>query len=656
MFRKPVFWIAFTIVAVACLLFAFEYFPRAFPIVSVDIEMDRGTALVTAEELATRFGWGPEVARDAASFDLDQQLQSFVELEAGGTAAFSRMLADELCWPYSWRVRRFAEFDANETEIRFSPAGLPIGFEETIPEDDPGPALDAAAAREIAERNAIRNWGVDLTEFELVEEAVELRPSGRADHSFVYQRPRPTVGEEGRHRLRLTVSGDRFTELTHFVKVPESFSRRYEEMRSANNGIAIGATVAAAVLYVVGGCVIGLFMLLRNRWVLWKQALKWGAFVALLQALVVLNQWPLAWMGYDTAVSAANFSLQQLVMAMIQFVGMGILLTVSFMAAESLTRRAFPGHVQLWKSWDRGVAGSNTIAGATVAGYLLVAVFFAYDVGLYFFANSTLGWWNPSFALYDPNVIATYLPWLSSVAISLQAGFWEECLFRAIPLASAALLGRRFGGRRWWILGALILQAVIFGAGHANYPAQPAYARLVELIVPAIGFGLIYLVFGLLPAIVLHFAFDVVWFALPLFAASTPGIWIDRAMVIMLTLIPLWVVLRARARASRWEDLPESARNGAWSPPPIPETSARSESQRLSAGVGARSRLWLYAAGVLGLGASAVPRWRRQSSAGPRNDAWRSRRGCARGGSRRGHLHTRRLEGTVRGAGRTRSR
>jgi len=30
---------------------------------------------------------------------------------------------------------------------------------------------------------------------------------------------------------------------------------------------------------------------------------------------------------------------------------------------------------------------------------------------------------------------------------------WEECLFRAIPLASAALLGQRFGGKKWWILG-----------------------------------------------------------------------------------------------------------------------------------------------------------------------------------------------------------
>jgi membrane protease YdiL (CAAX protease family) len=601
MFRKPAFWILLTVVAGLCLVFAVVNFPKAFPIVNVEIEMDREAALGEAGELARRFGWGPETARMAAAFELDQQLQSFVELEAGGTETFSRMIGEGLCWPYSWRVRRFAEFDANETMIRFSPDGRPIGFRETIPEDRAGPALDATAAREIAELAALDHWDVELGEFELVEEAVELRPSGRADHTFTYQRPAPTVGEEGRYRLRLGVSGDRFTELTHFVKIPEAFSRRYEEMRSANNGIAVAASVAAAILYVVGGCVIGLFLLLRKRWVLWRPALKWGIVVAALQALVVLNQWPLAWMGYDTAISAANFTLQQVVMALIQFVGMGILLTVSFMAAESLTRRAFPHHLQLWRSWDTGVAGTSTVAGLTVSGYLLVAIFFAYDVALYLFAGSALGWWNPSFALYDPNVIATYLPWLSSVAISLQAGFWEECLFRAIPIASAALLGERFGGRRWWILGALVLQAVVFGAGHANYPAQPAYARLVELILPAVGFGLLYLAFGLLPAIVLHFAFDVVWIALPLFAAAIPGIWVDRVIVIGLTLIPLWVVLWRRSRSDRWSVAPDRARNEAWSPPPAAEPVAETAAADRSRGLDARARLALGGAGALGI-------------------------------------------------------
>lgn len=173
----------------------------------------------------------------------------------------------------------------------------------------------------------------------------------------------------------------------------------------------------------------------------------------------------------------------------------------------------------------------------------------------------------PSEALIDPAVLASSLPWLSAIANALQAGFWEECLLRAVPIAGAAMIGDRFGRRRLFIVIAIVCQALLFGAGHATSPMQPAYARAVELILPSIGFGLLYLAFGLMPAILVHFAFDVIWFAMPLFVSTASGLWLDRAIVIVLTFVPLWIVLAARLRQGRWGDLPDAARNAAWAPP-----------------------------------------------------------------------------------------
>jgi hypothetical protein len=601
MFRKPIFWLVFVVVSLVCVWFAAANFPRAFPLVQLDLEMSRQEALTAARALAERHGWGPADYRQTANFDLDSQLQSFVELEGGGKDAFAAMLTGELVSPYIWEVRHFQEYETNETRIRFTPAGDPYGFFERMPEDAPGAALETQDARRIAEGAATADWAVDFAQFELVEESHEVRPSDRVDHTFVYQRPAATVGEDGRYRMRLTVSGDRFTELTHFVKIPEAFSRRYEEMRSANNGIAIGASIAMALLYLVGGTAIGLFLLLRGRWVVWKPPIKWAVAIACVWLVLALNQWPMSWMGYDTAVSVSTFTIQQLVLALVQAVAMGVLFAVTVMAAESLTRKAFPHHVQLWRSWAPEVAGTRRIAGYTVAGLLLVAAFLAYEVFLYALANERLGWWTPSSPLFDPNIVATYFPWLTSIAISLWAGFWEESVFRAIPIASAALLGRRFGGQKWWIIGALFLQAVIFGAGHANYPQQPSYARVVEIFLPAVGFGLIYLALGLLPAIVLHFAVDVVFISMPVFASEAPGIWLDRAMVVVLALVPLWVVLRGRWKSGRWGEVAIEDTNGAWQPPSAPVVEPVAEPEPVTVGIGKSLRSAVLIAGVLAI-------------------------------------------------------
>ena len=573
--RRPAFWLIVAAASLLAAVFAYRYFPKAFSIVALEITMDRERALQEARGLMARERFGPADYRQAASFALDSDTQTFVELEGGGKAAFTQMLREGLYSAYTWRVRHFKESETNETLIRFRPDGTPYGFHERLREDAPGAALDAAAALRLAEAGASGRWGVDLAAFHLVEQGQERRPGGRIDHTFTYERRSPALNE-GRYRLRLVVSGDRLTELTPFVKVPEAFARRYENMRSANEAIGVGAAVAMTLLYVIGGIGVGLFFMLRRRWVVWRPAAVWGGIIGLLQALALVNAWPLEWMTYDTAVPRSTFIAQQVALAVALFVGMSAFLALSFMAAESLTRRAFGSHPQLWRLWGRP-ASSLGILGRTAAGYLLVPVFIAYEVGLYFFADRVLGWWTPSEALLHPDVLATYVPWLSAIANSAQAGFWEEALFRAIPIAGAALIGEHLGHRRLFIVVAFVVQALVFGAGHAPYPTLPSFARPVELIIPSIGFGLLYLYFGLLPAVVLHYAFDAVLFALPIFVSDAPGILIQQLSAAVMILLPLGIVLWRRVQAGRWTTVDTADLNAAWvpaaavEPPPEPE-------------------------------------------------------------------------------------
>jgi len=604
MSKRPVFWIVFVAVCAASTFFAYSYFDRAFPIVSVDIQMDRDGALSSARELDQRFSWGPEEYRQAASFGLTPGVQEFIELEGGGPEGdgqevFRQMLAEGTFHPYRWTVRHFRSMERLETRIVFTPQGEPYGFRLILPEDDPGAALEAETAREQAELVAASEWGIYFPDYERIETSLEERPGGRIDHTFVYERQGVEYGE-GRLRLRLVVGGSRLTELTHFVEVPEAFRRRFDEMRSTNMLIGVLSNVAIFIGYILVGCLVALFYLHRERWVIWKKPVIWGVSIAALQALLVFNQLPLAWMGYDTALSTTNFLLTQLGMALLTFVGMALLLSISFMAAESMTRRAFPQLVQFWRVWSPGVANSSTVVGHTMTGFLLVGVFLGYEVLLYLFTHNVLHWWTPADAVVQPDLLATYFPWLTAIAISLQAGFWEECLFRAVPIAGAALLGKKYGHQRAWIVGAFVVQALVFGAGHAPYPTMPAYARVVELIIPSIIFGLLYLYFGLLPAIVMHYAFDAVLIGMPLFATSAPGTWFDRTMLILLTLVPLGVVLAARFRAGRWTSVSAGELNAAWEPDPVAERAEEVTAPDVGAMAATTARL-LPVAGIIGL-------------------------------------------------------
>ena len=596
--RKPAFWIAFALISAVSLAIAWRLFPQAIPVINLDVKMSREQALEQASAIADKFKLAPLEAQRAVLFAHDGTTQNFVELEAGGKPAFTDLLSGRLYAPYWWDVRLFKPGETREARVRFRPDGSPYGFWRRVPESEEGAKLDASAARAIAEQSARSDWLIDFAPYKLLEQSQALRPSGRVDHVFVYERVHETLGD-GRFRMRLTVSGDELTELTHLVFVPEAFDRRYQELRSANNAIARVATLAAGALYGIGGCILGTVWLLRKRALAWKPALVAGALVAGLNALVVVANSPTAWFGFDTAQGVGMFWGAQIGRAIMVLVIGGLGLALVFMAAESLARRAFPDHPQLWRLWSRDAAATPSVLGRTAGGYLCVPIELALIAAFYFVTNRYLGWWQPSESLTDPNILGSALPGLAPIGMATQAGFMEECLFRAVPLSIAALIGDRLGHRRLAIGIALIVEALIFGGAHANYPGFPSYSRLVELTVPSLVWGLIFIRFGLLPTVILHAVFDLVLMSIPVFLVQGPGSGTNQALVVVAGLVPLAIVLGRRAIAGRWSELPTALRNGGWQSAALAPAST---AIRLRAEAGAWTTRVQRALPVLGIG------------------------------------------------------
>ena len=101
-----------------------------------------------------------------------------------------------------------------------------------------------------------------------------------------------------------------------------------------------------------------------------------------------------------------------------------------------------------------------------------------------------------------------------------------------------------------------MLQALVFGAAHANYPGLSRRIRgWSSCSCPAFIWGLIFLRFGLLPTIILHAMFDLALMSIPVFLVEgagqrdQPGAGRSRP-----ALVPLAIVLVRRVRAGRWLD------------------------------------------------------------------------------------------------------
>ncbi len=562
--RKPAFWIVVLVASAICVFSVLHWFGDAFSVLDLDVRMSRTTAIDDARRLARdRRLIDVAPVEAAARFDGDSSAQTFIELEGGGKPALKPLLGSGEFTLYKWRVRLFTPGVEREVQIAFTPDGRPAGFFVRVPEAAAGASLSADDARALAIAAATKDWNVDFTHYRALTASATTRPGKRIDHEFVYERTgadTPAIGD-GRLRLTMVVSGDRLTRLSRTIYVPEAFARRYATLRSVNNNIAAGASVAAGLLYGLGGCLIGLIWLMRRHALQWAPSAKWAAVVALLVTGAGLSNVSGSWFAYDTATSASTHLYTRIGGALVGGVATWLLLTVVFATAEGMGRLAFGNHPQLWRTWCAPSANSRQIWGRTLAGYAWIGFDLAFIALFYFMVDRYLGWWSPSDSLIDPNILGTPQPWLSPVSMALQAGMMEESLFRAIPIAGAALLGRHFGRQKTFIVVALVLQAIIFGCAHANYPGEPAYARPVELFLPALVWGIVYLRYGLVPGMLFHFGFDLVLMSIPLFVTEAPGIFFDRAMVVGILSLPLVVLIVQRVRAGRLIDLPASERN-----------------------------------------------------------------------------------------------
>jgi membrane protease YdiL (CAAX protease family) len=594
LFKRSDFWLIFTLVSCGAAFFSYQFIDKVYSLVNLSITADRHQVLQDAKKIAQERQWDIAGYQDVTSFESQDDLQCFVELEAGGKDAFVAMFESGAYYPYHWHVRFFKEKQVVEMHAWFAPDGTRLGFAQKVSEQSAGAVLDQEQAQALIE-NEVRVWFPQFDHYKLIEYDRQVRDTGRVDHDFTYERTDLAIGA-GFYRFKAVVCGDVITRFEPSVKIPDNFLRRYQEMRSANNLLgAVGAFFFRS-LYLLFFCLLGLVFFYRRNYLSFKKSSIAAAIVAGGMFLRGLNDFPLWATSYNTVQASSTFMVTKLFEQLVTFIYLFGMIFMTLAVAQAAGQWVYKKHVQFFKHFSLSSLGSLQVAQQIFFGYLMVPFMFAYVVIFGCITKTYCGWWSPAGSLFDPNVVASFFPWLCAITISLQAGFFEEVVCRALPIAMTAVLTQNSKHKKFWFVVMFIVQALIFGACHANYPNQPFYARLIELILPSFAFGWIYIQFGLLPGVITHFVYDVVWFAMPIFASNL--FW-SKVMVIFLAGLPLWIVGLLYLYHQKFTTLPEHAYNQAVPQPHVAPTAL--VQRKIGQDIPAKNIKIIVLAGLLGL-------------------------------------------------------
>jgi membrane protease YdiL (CAAX protease family) len=554
--------IALAALAIAAAATALWLFPRALPVIELEQKLTRDVALARADSFFRAHELAPARARTAIRFQGNDSLTTYIGLAGGGHDSLNALVRGQDVAPFTWSVRAFVPGNPREARVRFAPDGRIVGFSRTFAESDRRPEISADSGRVLAE-HVLATWiNERMARWKFVASSYETKKtSGRIDRSYTFERADRTL-RGAPIRVEVAIAGDTPSRVRPFVEIPESFRRRYGEMRSANDFLALLASVGILAIAIAG--IVFLNRNARTRQVRWRPALVAGAVVGALILAAGLNELPGSWYGYDTATSPAAF--QAIIVIGAIAIGAFTTLMVGFTlaAAEAATRQAFPHHLDWWQLWR--FRGTKEVAARVAGGYATACFAFAYVTLFYLATRSLLGWWVPSELLDDPNQIASPMPWISGIAASLSAGVWEEALFRALPLSLFSLWVGQRAGRRWWMTGAVVLTAIVFGFAHSNYPSWPPYSRGVEIFLDACLWAVLFLAFGLLVTVIAHFVYDVVLFGLFATSGSAIEYRISAAIMGLALLSPAIAVAWQWVRQRGFVAAPEGARFGAWTP------------------------------------------------------------------------------------------
>jgi Type II CAAX prenyl endopeptidase Rce1-like len=221
-----------------------------------------------------------------------------------------------------WRVRYFRDSEPEEYAVIIKPDGSLHSVRHTLAEAAPGASLtkDEAVAR--AEKFLREEKKIDLSQWTEVEANSDKRPK-RTDHTLTWQQNAPldaatdftthsatgsdaALNGHAYARIELVVQGDEVTDYRTYLKIPDDWKRKQEELTLPR----MIFTIAIPIVFLGGLAITALIIFLKNlrsdeaRSIPWRRISRWALWGLAGYAVVFAlgNRIPTFLGAYNTAI------------------------------------------------------------------------------------------------------------------------------------------------------------------------------------------------------------------------------------------------------------------------------------------------------------------------------------------------------------------
>lgn len=485
-------------VAALSLFVGVRYYFQAFPEASIEFRVTRESSVPVAESFLRGLRLDPKPYRHAAIFGFDDEQKTFLERELG--VAESNRLLETTVRLWRWQHRWFRPLQKEELSVEVTTKGEVVGFEHLLAEDAPGPNLPTERARQLAEAFLAGTMRRPLASLAFVEASTQTRPH-RTDHSFTWK----VIGSEVKgadYRVAVDVAGGAVSGYREWLKVPDTWVRGYEKLRSKNEtaNLVDNLFLLLTVLAMLG------FLATRVRRgdVRWLAAAILGGVTFVLLAVSQLNSLASELYDYDTTASFAGYLISKVLIGIAGGLAVGVLILLLAAASEPIYRERFPARLSVTSLLRLRAWRTRETFIATLVGLTLTCFFFAYENVFYLIAHR-LGAWSPREVAYS-DLLSTTFPWVYVLFFGFLPAISEELISRVF---SVPFFERLFRSTAF----AIVVAAFIWSFGHAGYPNQPWWIRGLEVGLAGIVFGLAFLRFGIVSVLVCHFSVDALYTA-----------------------------------------------------------------------------------------------------------------------------------------------